>query len=248
MEYRLKIGQHQTNFKVGNMKKGIKELTDRENADSFWVNARKNLVLDLIEGKKVLDIGCGTGLMCNSAAEKGYDVTGIDLEKEGIEIARKNAPKNRRTYFVVGDFLKYNFKEGSFDSVIITDVLEHVKNDGEMLRKIFKVLKKGGVLVLTVPAFEFLYGRHDKEFSHYRRYSKKKLEKELMSIGFAIDKSRYWNMISVPMVLYSNILNRTYPTSKNRLNNFFTAYFKLVEKNFNMPIGISLVIKARKPK
>jgi len=223
-----------------------KDLMRLEDADSFWINSRRDLILGMLEGKKVLDIGCGTGFITNMAAKNGYDVTGIDLEKEGIRIARKNMGRKKVRY-MLGDFFDFKFKKGSFDSVILADVLEHVKEEGKMLREIFRVLKKDGVLIMTVPAFHFLFGYHDREVGHLRRYSRKKLEKQVKRAGFGIEKSRYWNMISIPIViLFSKLLNRRYPHSKNKANSLLMAYFNLIEKNVNVPIGVSLLIKARK--
>ena len=218
-----------------------------ESADSFLINARKDLILDMVEGKKVLDIGCGTGFVTNKIAKTGREVVGIDIEQEGIRIARKNAGKKDKVKYLLGDFFDFKFKKGSFDSVILADVLEHVKEEGRMLHEILKVLKKNGVLILTVPAFQSLFGYHDREVGHLRRYSKKKLEKQVRRAGFTIEKIRYWNMISIPMVLlFSKFLNKRYPHSKSRMNRLLEAYFNIIEKNISMPIGVSLVIKARK--
>jgi len=222
------------------------DLVQLENIDSFWIRMRREMVLDLLEGKRVLDIGCGTGFITNAAAKRGYSVVGIDMEKKGIEIAKKKA--NKKTKYYVGDFLNFKFKENNFDSIILTDVLEHVKDDRSLLRGVFRTLKKGGALILTVPALQSLFGYHDTKLGHYRRYSKKELDDKLKDIGFAIETIRYWNTVSLPVAfLFSKILQREYPQPRSRANRLLTAYFNTIEKNINMPIGLSLVVKARKP-
>ena len=225
----------------------IDYLNRLETIDSSLMDARKNLVLDMLEGKKILDIGCGTGFIANSIAKKGYDVTAIDIEPEGIKLAKKGTGKKRKVTFLVGDFFEFDFKKESFDCVLLTDVLEHIKEDDKLLRGIQKVLKKKGVLIILVPAIQFFFGYHDREIGHQRRYSKKNLKKQLNSAGFSIEKMRYWNMITIPMLLlFSKILNRPYPHSGKSTNKILSAYFDRIERRINMPIGVSLVVKVRK--
>jgi predicted SAM-dependent methyltransferase len=136
-------------------------------------------------------------------------------------------------------------------------VIEHIKNDKLALKNIYKILKPGGTLFLTVPALQKLYGKKDEEVGHYRRYDKKQLTSLLKGAGFQIKMIRYWNLIGVPAVWVSNKIFKTKVSEsfryKENLKNkiiqrILSFWFENIENNFNFRIGLTLFVIAKKPR
>jgi len=99
-------------------------------------------------GKKVLDLGCGDGSLSFLIAEKGAEVSGVDNDEIGLEFARKNVPK---ADFVNASAYNLPFKDEFFDVVVSCEVIEHLEEPEKMLSEAMRVLKKGGMIVLTTP-------------------------------------------------------------------------------------------------
>jgi len=107
--------------------------------------------LGKLKGKKVLDLGCGTGRNSVKIAEKGAEVIGIDLSKEMLEIAREKAEKfNLNIQFIEQDFSdKIKFKSEKFDVIICDLVFGHLKDTFPVIKEMKRVLKKRGIIVIT---------------------------------------------------------------------------------------------------
>ena len=100
-------------------------------------------------GKKVLEIGCGTGEFTKRIAQTGADITAIDISPDLLEIARKTIP-NVTVGFHVQNVEKLDFEDGSFDVVIGSSILHHL-NLNPALKEVYRVLKRGGGIVFTEP-------------------------------------------------------------------------------------------------
>ncbi len=114
---------------------------------SFWLNK-----IDY-SGKKVLDIGCNTGILLIPLLEKGVDIVGIDISKSDITKARK---KLRKAGFLtnkalVADAKDLPFKAGTFDIVLLSDILEHVDKPKLVAKETLRVVKRRGLIYATVP-------------------------------------------------------------------------------------------------
>jgi 2-polyprenyl-3-methyl-5-hydroxy-6-metoxy-1,4-benzoquinol methylase len=210
----------------------------------FWSNVKAKLILSLIEGKDVLDVGCGACLLSEMLLEKGYNVTAIDNDSKAIEIAKK---KGIMGFTADINSWKTNKK---FDCVIAADVLEHIDDDKFVIRKIYHMLKPNGCFILNVPSYKFLFGKHDVYLGHKRRYSDGELKTKLEESGFKIEYQRHWNLLALPMtVLVTKILKKDYPherISKSGLLSRILEKLLLLESNANYLFGISILCKARK--
>lgn len=121
---------------------------------------RHQYILNMLKGiedreeKRVLEIGCGSGKMAVDLALKGYQVFGIDLSNEMIkktsELISENLDGNRIIYLSMGDIEALPFKEEYFDIVIAAGVVEYLEKDDNALNEINRVLKSGGVMILSV--------------------------------------------------------------------------------------------------
>ena len=103
----------------------------------------------VITGKKVLEIGCGTGEFTKRIALSGADITAIDISPDLLEIARKTIP-NVTVGFHVQNVEKLDFEDGSFDVVIGSSILHHL-NLNPAIKEVYRVLKRGGRIVFTEP-------------------------------------------------------------------------------------------------
>lgn len=101
--------------------------------------------------KKLLDIGCGIGVLVDLAEEKGFEAMGIDVSKEAIRAARENF----KGKFVVGKFEKYRFRE-KFDVIVLNHILEHISEPMEFLAKTKNLLTKKGIVVICSPNYDSL--------------------------------------------------------------------------------------------
>ncbi|MGB9637356.1 MAG: class I SAM-dependent methyltransferase, partial [Microgenomates group bacterium] len=126
----------------------------------------------LKKGAKILDLGCGTGYGSNFLLKEGFRVVGIDINKEAISFASKHYPQSAR--FLVCDVCRLPFDDLEFDAVCSFEVIEHIEDDKKMLSEVVRVLKKGGIFIMSTPKKE--KGKNLRSPYHIREYTKKQLE------------------------------------------------------------------------
>ena len=154
----------------------------------WWHIAKRNLMISLLKNNlsgnqnRILDIGCGTGKNLEVLERFGVSF-GIDSSPQAILYCKKRGIKN----VVKGNIERMPFTRESFDAITALDVLEHV-DDQEALKEVYRVLKRGNVLIITVPAYPELWSKWDEVLNHKRRYAKKQLENLLKENGFKILK------------------------------------------------------------
>lgn len=156
-------------------------------------------VLDkFCEEKDVLDVGSGVGTVDFYLALKGKDVTGIEISEKAVKTAKKTAKMfnlEDKTKFIRKDFLKYKPKN-KFSFIICSEVLEHLKDDKKAVKKLYKLTKPGGRLMITVPSENAplkklgLVDEFDKESGHLRRYSMEGLKTLVEGEGFKVIYSK----------------------------------------------------------
>lgn len=205
-----------------------------------------------IKQPKILDIGCGAGKNLDELKEIGR-VYGLDSSKKAIEYCRKRGLKN----LVLGSAEKVPLPSDSFDIVTILDVLEHT-DDQRTLKEIKRLLKKGGLLILTVPALPWLWSKWDKVLHHKRRYTLGGLRNALGSHGFQVIKIFYlYLFLVIPAFIIRKIKQRLfdkrYPSDFDLsnsvlgflLNQLAKLEFIIAHKGL-IPFGTTLLAVARK--
>lgn len=207
------------------------------------------LFLTMLEGAKILEVGCGTGNLINLLSTNNFELSGTDYSNDYLIKARK---KNPEVTFFQGDLTDIKSWErykNSYDSVICSEVLEHIKYDLTALKIISYLLKTNGVLIITVPAFNLLYSHFDKKIGHYRRYSMKSICNVVNQAGFIIEKTRYWNFLGMFgwFFLFRLLKQDIKKTSHPILGSILGKWLKL-ESKIIFPLGQTIVIKARKLK
>ncbi len=103
-------------------------------------------------GTKVLDVGCGDGVWTNDLAQKGWEITGLDISEEDVGTARSRARQmGSNCEMVVGDAQKMPFEDKLYDQCFSICVLEHIPDDDRVFHEVSRVLKPGGTFILSVP-------------------------------------------------------------------------------------------------
>ena len=219
------------------------EDLERFEESDFWSKVKVKLILKLVEGKRVLDVGCGSGLLSKTLLNRNYNVTVVDNDSKAIEIAKKKGING-----FVADINNWQTQE-KFDCIILGDVLEHIEDDGSVMKKVHEMLEPNGCVVVNVPAYQTLFSKHDVALGHKRRYSNKELESKLQNSGFTIEKLRHWNLLALPIAVSIKISKKDYPhekVSNIKLLSKLLEKWLLTESKVNYWFGISIMCKARK--
>lgn len=212
-------------------------------------SGRFPVVLDLLRPKKqemILDAGCGNGIYANTIAYKyGVNVIGIDIDDKRLKIAQKIARFFRnKTIFLKKDLEKDNFLKNKFDKILLLEVIEHIKNDKALIKKLSNSLKKGGILILSTPKKENLTtteerNRYQKvvKGEHVRSgYTLLELRKILLAGGIRIKEWQpYYRLISRLLI---NIQQKIYLKNYFLLNIISYPIFFFLSK-FDLLLGKS---------
>ena len=140
----------------------------------WWFVVRRKLLKSLLSSLNVtkdcitLDIGCGTGANLKILGSTGFNVIGIDRSIYALSLIQRNI----NFPLINGDLNGLPIRPESVGLIVAMDILEHLENDLNGISEFYQALKKGGLLILTVPAFGFLWGIQDIVTGHKRRYSK----------------------------------------------------------------------------
>jgi SAM-dependent methyltransferase len=148
----------------------------------------------LTAGLRVLDVGCGAGNMIHHLSRYGQ-VKGVEIDPRPIAVARQ------RGYDVEqGDATQpLPFQAGSFGLVAALDLIEHNQDDMAILQECYRLLSPGGHVVITVPAFMWLWSHNDVINAHVRRYTAAELGDKLRQVGFRIRRMTYNNFLVFPL-------------------------------------------------
>lgn len=231
--------------------------------DTYWWYVGRRYIIQKLLSKyvhspeSIVDIGCGTGSNLHMLSKFSDKVRGLDISEQAIAYCHDRGFQNVEL-IRPAEALPIN---GDADLVTMFDVLEHVADDRVMLSQIYTGLRPGGHLVLTVPAYQFLWSEHDEVLHHKRRYTRRQLVAKLKEQGFTIVKSSYAIVFSCPaIILYravKGLLNRFMVTSHhtshvklpNVINSFFISLLRIegtLLQWIDFPFGTSIVVVAKK--
>ncbi len=193
----------------------------------------------------LLNIGCGAGQFNTLATELGYDVQGFEPDPQAFALAVANLPSERCSVQQLG--IEAISGEHFADVIVMHDVLEHIEDEAATVAHLSSLLKPSGVLVLSVPALPSLFGYHDEQLGHYRRYTRRTLRGALEST-FEIDRLRYYGTTLMPVTLWFSRIRRTpYPMADATGSSVVAKGLGLLcrlEERVGGPLGTSLVCMA----
>jgi SAM-dependent methyltransferase len=220
----------------------LEELEQAKNY-SAWI---LDMIAPHVSGR-ILEVGAGRGTYSTYFADRGH-LTALE-PSEVHSAALRERLKEYSNAVVITAALDGATAPGSYDTVVLLNVLEHIADDHQALGDIYESLAPGGKMVLWVPAFEALYGKFDQRIGHYRRYKRNQLLALVHKVGFQQVTARYTNMPGfVAWWLVVRLLGRT-PTA-GRLasiyDRFFIPVIRRVERLVRPPIGQSLLVVAQR--
>lgn len=195
------------------------------------------------------NIGCGSGEYNESLAALGLDVVATEPERGAFEVARQRSLTLPNVNVKPLGLQDLAADQAPVDLLVMHDVLEHIEDEADAVACITKLIKPGGEAVISVPAYNWLFGYHDVQLGHYRRYTKSRLIK-IFSPDFEILEGRYYGSLFIPVtLLISRILKRGYPTEavtgggwKLRVLQFACRMMKAMPE----PIGTSVLVHLRR--
>lgn len=229
-------------------------------ASHFWFRGRRHLLLKLLArylpGKpalRILDLGCGTGITLKALPDSGFAV-GVDSVDSALKFCRLRGI----TRLARSDAQDLALKSQAFDAVLALDLVEHVRDDQRVIAEAARVLRPGGFLLVTVPAFPFLFSGHDRAHGHFRRYRKKDLLRIFNGGGLEMLKISYFNfLLFFPIFLFRAWRRKSRKESGSDLFPFpaglNACLYKLliletwVVLKSRLPLGVSLVAVLQKP-
>lgn len=232
----------------------------RKEQHHWWHQSKRAIVLGLMlehtrnENLKLLDVGCGTG-GAMEAFSSYAQVYGLDSSKQAVQFCRNRGLTNVRHESIENT----SYKPSQFDVVTLLDVLEHTDEE-RVIPVIYRLVKPGGVLVVTVPAYGWLYSRWDRILGHKRRYTCSELTRSLEASHFSIVRTTYlYAFLLLPVMVIRAIksliyTDTSYPSdfsTSKLINNFGRVAasierFCILRMGVNIPLGLSIFAIARK--
>ena len=236
----------------------------------WWFRGRRAIFIALLDrhlrrdpgGRRlIMDLGCGVGGMLAPLAAYGR-VIGTDVTLKGLQhCANRNFPR-----LVACNGPSGCFRAASLDCITAFDALEHIEDDVGTLREIHRMLKPGGLLVASGPAYQFLYAQQDRITHHVRRYTLGEFTSKARAAGLHVEQASYINFILFPAILPVVLLLKGWQALRrpddgragsnvgigipNFVNEALTGVFSSEARLLawmSAPAGHSLVMVARKP-
>ncbi|MBN1295186.1 class I SAM-dependent methyltransferase [bacterium] len=229
----------------------------------WWYQAKEQLMTRFLERvgprvgqdgqRQILDIGCGTGTMFGFLAERGR-VIGLEPSSRAIAYARTR----QNASLVQGDAAETPFAPKSFDLITLFDSLEHMEKDLAALRNARSLIRSGGALLVTAPAFQWLRSWRETQLGHRRRYTVSTLRYLLLTAGFTPVRISYMYAGLFPILIAKSIKDRLIrPPERFKSdivmlpepwNSLLTRWFRTEAEicdRFGLPFGTSVVCLAK---
>jgi len=216
-------------------------------------NTIKRMLAAFLPNKKpqILDIGCGTGKTMEMLSSFGI-VWGLDKSKIALSFCRKRGGFRHLT---LGEVTDRTFKNDFFDVITMLDVLEHTEENAT-LRETNRILKPGGIMILTVPAYQWLWSTWDEVLKHKKRYTKHDLKTVVEKHGFEVIRASYmYSFLVMPIYFFRKLKsrNKTYESDFSTNPSIFNIFFTLLSNIERylvvrgwVPFGTSLILVCKK--
>lgn len=205
----------------------------------------------------ILDAGCGTGANLKLLEAHGA-AYGVDLSDQAIEFCRaRDISSDRLMQASVTDL---PFRAAWFDLVVSFDVICNIVDDVGALAEIGRVLKPDGIFIVQLPAYQWLWSRHDVAVGHQWRYTSRSIREKMARTGFTVERLLHANTGFFPFVAARRILDRSALTDGHAIrsevqplprvvNGLLSALYTnemRIASRVDFPYGLSIIAVARK--
>lgn len=190
----------------------LQQLVDLE--DNYWWHvAKRELVTKLLQKHcpapgKLAEGGIGSGRNLIQFQQMGYDVCGFDLMPESVEHVRSRGIENVHVHDLGNP---WPVEDASLKAVALLDVLEHVKHPVTVLQHVHRALADDGAVIITVPAYPWLFSRWDEQLGHFRRYTSREFRSQATAAGFRVSWLNHWNSFTLPAAMAVRGVEKVFP-------------------------------------
>ena len=203
---------------------------------------------------EILEIGSGIGNISSFFLKENKNITLSELREEYCEILKKFENYPNLKGIIKMNLTDHNFDENfltlfnSFDSIFALNVIEHIEDDKKAIENCFKLLKKGGNLIILVPSYNFLYNKFDKELGHFKRYNTKRLKEIFPNNSCKITYSSYFNFTGIIGWYINGKFSRKNALPQGQMNIFnkLVPLFKIIDIITLKKMGLSTIVIAQK--
>jgi SAM-dependent methyltransferase len=226
------------------------ELEDRH----WWFRGRRAVIWSLVRSAgvppapRILDAGCGTGRNLVEFGALG-EAEGVHFSEQAVAYCRdRGLPAVQQA-----PLEQLPFPDGRFDLILATDVIEHLEDDRRALVELRRVAAPGARLIITVPAYDWIWSQHDESHHHQRRYTLRRLRSRVVSSGWEPVLGSYFFATFLPAAAVVRAVRRWRPGREGRSDLELTparinralelpgrAEARLVERGFVLPAGLSI--------
>ena len=228
--------------------------------EHWWYRGRRRVLraeldrLPLAPSARLLDAGCGSGRTLDELVDYG-SVSGVDLSPEAVEAARARGHDDVH----VARVEEIPFADATFDAVTCLDVIEHTPDDHVALAELRRVTRPGGLLLVTVPAYQALWSWHDEVNRHCRRYDSASLSAAARGAGWeTVDDTHFNSLLLAPAAAVRVAQRRRrfhrrsdLALTPSALNGVLELPLRLesrfVTAGTRLPAGLSLLAVLRRP-
>jgi SAM-dependent methyltransferase len=231
--------------------------------EHWWFRARRMILRDLLaqlqwpQQPRILEIGVGPGHNLLEVYPPNARLEGVEPDDGLARLAAGRGPA--KVFHASIDQLPPEIQDGCYDGVTMFDVLEHIKDDARALRIVNRKLRQGGRIVLSAPAYNWLWGQQDIVSQHCRRYTLRNLREKLQAANFTIERMTYFNTFLFPPIaavrLAAHLICREpapdgdfayAPSSSNAILFNLFASERIFLRFFSFPFGVSVFAASRK--
>ncbi|MBI4778774.1 class I SAM-dependent methyltransferase [Candidatus Desantisbacteria bacterium] len=227
----------------------------------WWHRARRHIIFTLLSkyvsrGRQdILDVGCGPGETMGYLERFGR-VMGVDVSYDAVRFCKNKGHK----HILCASAENLPIRDESFSLITMLDVLEHIDDDAKTLQELVRIVKPNGIIILTTPAYRFLWSDIDEICKHKRRYTTSELRNKLKAAGLYIERMSYMNALLLPVTWMSRRLRAITVRDGSLQSPFDKNYpawvafileslFKLEAmflRLWNLPFGVSIICVAKK--
>jgi len=227
----------------------------------WWFLGRRAVIsavlgsLPATAGMRVLDAGCGSGGNLGVYSGRG-PVFGVDTDTAALAQARARGYRG----VAVASLAALPFDDATFDLVAATDVVEHVADGVGAVRELVRVTRPEGHLLITVPAYQWLWSDSDVQLGHHRRYTRLEIVSQCRAAGAVVCRASYFNTTLLPAIaavrwarqrqgkpMAATELEQTGPVANRVLRIPMAAEARLVQAGARLPAGVSIICLCRRP-